>query len=243
MDADTQPGGTAAGLGMNNGQTVIAKTGTTNLSQSAFFMGATPRYAMAVGMFVSNPTCPKRLQAQCSAVGSLAFAPPAGIQSLFGVGGLSGYGGQYPALLWHDFFNANFNNLPISQFLPVNEDGTPWNLMGPYTPAKPKKPQPKQQSGGGNPGCGHHHHFPLGPCGGPTPTPTPTPTPSPSSSGNPTQPPGFGPRHVGGSGGAGASALVLGAVVFAGPSLSVIGRLRDRRRRKAAVPREGPPAS
>jgi membrane peptidoglycan carboxypeptidase len=247
MDADTQPGGTAAGLGLDNGQTVIAKTGTTNLSQSAFFMGATPKYAMAVGMFVSKPTCPKRLQAECSAVGSLQFAPPAGIQSLFGVGGLSGYGGQYPALLWHDFFNANFDNLPLTQFLPVNDDGTSWNLMGPYAPPKPKKPQHQQQTGSGNPGCGHHHHFPLGPCGGPTPTgnPTPTgsPTPSVSPTGNPTQPPGFGPRHGGTSGGAGAGALALGAVVFAGPSLSVIGRLRDRRRRKAAVPREGPPAS
>ena len=54
-------GGTAAGLGLDNGQPVIAKTGTTNLSQSAFFMAATPKYAMADAMFVNKPgcTCPK----------------------------------------------------------------------------------------------------------------------------------------------------------------------------------------
>ena len=76
MSFDTQPGGTAAGLGLDNGQTVIAKTGTTNLSQSAFFMGSTPKYAMAVGMFVSKPTCPKRLQSYCSSTAALAFQPP-----------------------------------------------------------------------------------------------------------------------------------------------------------------------
>ncbi len=81
MSFDTQPGGTAAGLGLDNGQTVIAKTGTTNLSQSAFFMGATPKYAMAVGMFVSKPTCPPRLQAQCSSRRRpWRSQPPAGIQ-------------------------------------------------------------------------------------------------------------------------------------------------------------------
>ena len=57
MSFDMGSLGTANGLGLTNGQTVIAKTGTTNLSQSAFFLGATPRYAMAVGMFVNHPGC------------------------------------------------------------------------------------------------------------------------------------------------------------------------------------------
>ena len=60
LSADTTGGGTAAGLGLDNGQPVIAKTGTTNLSQSAFFMAATPKYAMADAMFVNKPHCPKR---------------------------------------------------------------------------------------------------------------------------------------------------------------------------------------
>ena len=43
MSFDMGSLGTANGLGLTNGQTVIAKTGTTNLSQSAFFLGATPQ--------------------------------------------------------------------------------------------------------------------------------------------------------------------------------------------------------
>jgi membrane peptidoglycan carboxypeptidase len=248
MNADTQPGGTAAGLGLNNGQPVIAKTGTTNLAQSAFFMGATPKYAMAVGMFVSKPTCPKRLQAQCSNVGSLAFQPPPGIQTLFGVGDLSGYGGQYPALIWHDFMNLKFGNVPITQFPPVNNDGAAWNLMGKII--KPKPDHHQHQAGGQ--GCHHHGqgHGQGGPCGHqppPTPPPTPTPTasatPTATATATPTGPPGGGfAAKRGSSGGAGPGALALAAVVIAGPALSLVGKLRERRRRKAAR-REQPPGT
>jgi membrane peptidoglycan carboxypeptidase len=244
MSFDTSAGGTAAGLGINNGQAVIAKTGTTNLSQSAFFMGSTPKYAMAVGMFVSKPSCPKRLQSYCSSTSALQFQPPAGLQTLFGVGGLSGYGGQWPALIWHDFFTARFGNLPLTQFLPVNGDGTPWNLMGtnPNPNAKPKpKHQQQPQPGGGQGGCHGHHHFGPGPCGQ-NPPPTGNPTPTPTATATPTPTPT--PTHKGpgahttaaGSGAAGAGALALAAVVIVGPVLSVTGRLRDRRRRKAAWP-------
>src|SRR5262249_28859704 len=63
MSFDMGSIGTANGLGLTNGQTVIAKTGTTNMSQSAFFLGATPRYAMAVGMFTNQNGCPQNLHA------------------------------------------------------------------------------------------------------------------------------------------------------------------------------------
>jgi membrane peptidoglycan carboxypeptidase len=246
MSFDTQPGGTAAGLGLTNGQPVIAKTGTTNLSQSAFFMGATPKEAMAVGMFVSHPGCtlPASEQSFCTSTSAIAFQPPAGLETLFGVGGLSGYGGQYPTLIWHDFFMDRFNNQAIVPFPPVNQDGAKWNLMG-QLPKKPKpKPQPTQPDGG-NPGCGHGHHK-FGPCGhNPTPTPsvgpssTPTPNPTPTSS--PTHHPGLGAQDAA-PGGTGAGIFALAAVVIVGPSLSVVGRLRGRRRRKAGWPRERPPA-
>jgi hypothetical protein len=195
---------------------------------------------MAVGMFVSKPTCPKRLESYCTSQSALAFQPPAGLQTLFGVGGLSGYGGQWPALIWHDFFNARFNSLPLSAFPPVNGDGQKWNLMGPNAGPKPKKkPQQQQQQGGGPPGCHGHHHFGPGQCGHnppPTPTPTatatatPTPTPTPTGHGH------GGPATTAASGAAGAGALALAAVVVVGPALSVTGRLRHRRRRKAAWP-------
>jgi len=250
MSFDTTAGGTAAGLGLTNGQPIIAKTGTTNLSQSAFFMGATPKVAMAVGMFVSHPGCtlPASEQSYCTSTSAIAFQPPAGLETLFGVGGLSGYGGQYPALIWHDFFMDRFNNQAIVPFPPVNQDGAKWNLMG-QLPKPKQKTKPDQQGGGGDPGCGHgHHRSGLGPCGhnpGPTPTvgPSSSPTPSPSPTSSPTHHPGISARDAAsGRTGAGAGVFALAAVVIAGPSLSVVGRLRDRRRRKAGWPRERPPA-
>jgi membrane peptidoglycan carboxypeptidase len=41
---------------MSNGQEIIAKTGTTNTAQSAFFVGAIPSQALAVAMFTHDQT-------------------------------------------------------------------------------------------------------------------------------------------------------------------------------------------
>jgi membrane peptidoglycan carboxypeptidase len=238
LSADTTGGGTAAGLGMDNGQPVIAKTGTTNLAQSAFFMAATPRYAMADAMFVNKPHCPPRLGSQCSATSALAYAPPPGVQTLFGVGGMSGYGGQWPAYMWHEYFTKKFGTQPVENFLPVNNDGQRWNLYG-ILP----KPKPKQDN---NPGGGEHCQGPPGQCrhgGQPTPsggpTPTATPTGFPTATATPTGPhfgPGSQPTTTTASGrsagaGAGAGAVGLALVVVAGPSLPLVTRLRTRRSR------------
>jgi membrane peptidoglycan carboxypeptidase len=244
LSADTTAGGTAAGLGLTNGQPVIAKTGTTNLSQSAFFMGATPRYAMAVALFVNHPGCtlPKAQQYKCQTTGALAYAPPAGLETLFGVGGLSGYGGQYPAYIWHQFFMRNFNNLPVQAFPPVNNDGQKWNLYG----ALPK-PHHHQDQGNGQGQQGGHHcvGMPPGQCkqgGIPTPSgiPTTQPTGSPTPTGTPTRPVGASGTTAARSGGTGAGALALALVVVAGPSLPLATRLRNRRSR-ARRPAERPP--
>jgi membrane peptidoglycan carboxypeptidase len=139
MSFDTGAMGTANGLGLTNGQTVIAKTGTTNLSQSAFFLGATQRDAMAVGMFVSKPHCPASVAALCTSTQALAFAPPAGVQTLFGVGGYPGYGGQWPAIIWHDYFMNEFNSqAPEAWPAPDPNYGTAWNLVPPLPKPKPK---------------------------------------------------------------------------------------------------------
>ncbi|HEV2377982.1 MAG TPA: transglycosylase domain-containing protein [Streptosporangiaceae bacterium] len=222
----TQGLGTAPGDALPNGQPVIAKTGTTNLAQSAFFLGATPKYAMAIGMFVSKPTCPKRLQNACAAKGSLSYAPPAGIQTLFGVGGTAGYGGGWPATIWHDYFVKEFNNVPVQQFPqppPNMADpslGTKWNLVGALP--KPKKHH-QQGQGNGHHGCGpwgggngngngHGHGGGGGfvgnsgspnPCNTPSPTPTPTatptgsPTPTPTPSNTHSPGPGLAPPRSG----------------------------------------------
>jgi len=243
LSADTSAGGTAAGLGLTNGQPVIAKTGTTNLAQSAFFMAATTKYAMADALFVNHPGCtlPPSQQYKCSAAGSLAFAPPPGIQSLFGVGGLSGYGGQYPAYIWHQFFMRNFNNLPLQAFPPVNNDGQKWNLYG----ALPKPHHHHDQGNGqGQQGGQNCFGMPPGQCkqGGGTPTPSgiPTTPPTATPSGTPTKPGHASNTAAARSAGAGAGALALALVVVAGPSLPLATRLRNRRSR-ARRPAERPP--
>ncbi|HEY6277624.1 MAG TPA: transglycosylase domain-containing protein [Streptosporangiaceae bacterium] len=176
--------GTANGLGLTNGQTVIAKTGTTNLGQSAFFLGATQRYAMAVGMFVSKPFCslPVSEQYLCTSTSALAFTPPPGLQTLYGVGGLPGYGGGWPTVIWHDYFMKEFNSLPAQAWPTPNPGyGSMWNLVGPNEMPKPHHDHGgggqchhqgrRCQGGGGGGGGGGHHSGTL-----PSPPPTPTAT-------------------------------------------------------------------
>jgi membrane peptidoglycan carboxypeptidase len=251
MSFDTTAGGTADGLGLTNGQTVIGKTGTTNLAQSAFFMGATPKYAMAVGMFVNSPHCPKRLESTCTSQAALAYAPPPGLQTLFGVGGLPGYGGEWPASIWHTFFMNNFNSQAPVAFPPVNNDGTLWNLMGPDSALPTPHHHQDHGGGGGGKGCQPGQlGFPFGHChhNSPPPTPPPTPTPNPTPTATPTgRPTGFPQANTraavsGSTMSGGTGAWALAAVVIVGPMLSVTGRLRDRRRRSRAN-RAQPPGS
>ncbi|HYA49877.1 MAG TPA: penicillin-binding transpeptidase domain-containing protein, partial [Streptosporangiaceae bacterium] len=215
--------GTANGLGLTNGQTVIAKTGTTNLSHQAFFLGATPRYAMAVGMFTNKNGCPPQLADICSSTQALAFAPPAGVkQTLFGVGGLAGYGGQWPAIIWHDYFMKNFNSQPVQSWpaLPANF-GSAWNLSPPLP--KPK-PQPCN-NGNRNPFRCRNGNQPPVVCLPNSPIPCPTATP--------TLPPIGG----GGAGGAGTvGGAAAGGMVATGLTVTMlpaaIRRWRPRRRQR-----------
>jgi membrane peptidoglycan carboxypeptidase len=228
MSFDMGSLGTANGLGLTNGQTVIAKTGTTNLSQSAFFLGATQRDAMAVGMFVSKPHCPASLGAECTSTQALAFQPPAHIQTLFGVGGFPGYGGQWPAIIWHDFFMQKFNNqAPEAWPAPPANYGTAWNLVPPLPKPKPK-PRPcfgSRRRCQNNPG----QTPTTAPCipGGPAPCPVVTPSLPPF---------GGGAR---GAGAATAGGVAAGGLVATGVLASLLpgGRRRWRPRRRRAGPR------
>ena len=216
MSFDMSPLGTANGLGLTNGQTVIAKTGTTNLAQSAFFLGATPRYAMAVGMFVSKPGCPPSMTALCQSTAALRYAPPAGLQTLFGVGGLAGYGGQWPAIIWHDFYMRNFNSLSPQAWPPLPANfGTAWNLA--VKLAKPK-PHPHPSF---TPPCFGFGKKKCRPTPGPTVTPTtacqpPFPCPTPTPTATSTLPPAATTRGAGlAAGGVAAGGLVATSVMVA----------------------------
>ncbi|HEV3292373.1 MAG TPA: hypothetical protein VG123_25660, partial [Streptosporangiaceae bacterium] len=188
--------------------------GTTNLSQSAFFLGATQRDAMAVGMFVSKPGCtlPSSEQFLCTSTSALAFTPPAGLQTLFGVGGYPGYGGQWPAIIWHAYFMKQFNSLPVQAWPALPADfGTAWNLVPPLPKPKPK---PKHDCFGN----GRHCHIPI-----------------------PTPPVGGG-GGGGGGGGAGGAGTVGGAaaggIVTTGLTVTMLpaGARRWRARRRQRGP-------
>jgi membrane peptidoglycan carboxypeptidase len=210
MSFDMGSIGTANGLGLTNGQTVIAKTGTTNLSQSAFFLGATPRYAMAVGMFVSKPNCPARVGALCTSTQALAFAPPAGVQTLFGVGGLAGYGGQWPAIIWHDYFTKEFNDVPVQAWPPLPANfGTSWNLVG-HLPKPKHTPEPRPSFSPPCQGNGRR----CQPSPGPT-LPINCQPPLPCPSGQPTVPPGGGAGGAATVGGMAAGGMVATGVMVA----------------------------
>ncbi|MGO8960141.1 MAG: transglycosylase domain-containing protein [Streptosporangiaceae bacterium] len=173
---------------------VIAKTGTTDTAQDAWFIGAIPQDALAVTLYTNQQSSVQGSQ-------SLNVLPQPPDSYLTG-----GYGGAWPATIWHTFMTAEFNNLPVIQ-LPTPNFGLPfvkWNQV-------PKAPKHKQTCGnrGHGFGFGHGHGNKCcqpgafgQPCGNPSPTPTcqggfgqpcggsPTSTPSPS----PTCPGGgFGP--------------------------------------------------
>ena len=141
LSFDDRPGGTAyPNATMGDGRPIIGKTGTTNTAQSAFFVGGIPQFTLAVGIFTQN-------QSDHTA------------QTLNGLGGLSqgGFGGTWPAMIWHAFAEREFAQLPIRQFRVPPFTGSKWVQV---------LPPPKHH---------HHHHRPV-----PTPNPTPLPTTTPS---------------------------------------------------------------
>jgi membrane peptidoglycan carboxypeptidase len=152
MSADTSSMGTAPSAAMSDGRPIIGKTGTTNDAQSAFFIGAIPQYALAVGIF-SNEQNGKNQE------------------TLNDLGGTSqgGYGGWWPAKIWNTFAEAVFAALPIEQFPAPVFTGAAWNMLGPGpvvpTPAPSATPTPAPA---------HTRRV--------APPPSPRPRPHPSSS-------------------------------------------------------------
>ena len=181
--------GLGTGTGVPNAvwnRPMIAKTGTLgsgDSSSQAWFVGAIPQYSMAVGLFTDRPNGKKQE--------ILDVLPTLGPWS-------GGYGGAWPARIWHTFMSENFNNiavkpLPAQGYAGDNPPFSKW-IMAP--PVKKKKKCPQQP-----PGFGHHHHHGFfvaqdnggqkcqqkpnpGPSQSPSPSPTPSspsPTPTPSS--------------------------------------------------------------
>ena len=74
MSEDTNPSyGTAPNAALSNGQPIIAKTGTTEYAQSAFFVGAIPSQALTVALFTGqqNDCNPTVTSASCQTLNNL----------------------------------------------------------------------------------------------------------------------------------------------------------------------------
>jgi membrane peptidoglycan carboxypeptidase len=177
LSFDTQGNGTALSAAMSDGRPIIAKTGTTNLSQSAFFIGAIPQFSLAVGLFTDEQGCPSTV-AGCAAAANQESAPPPGVQTLYGIGGKQGYGGQWSAAIWHTFAQKAFLPMPALNFPTPDFGGTAWNLL---PPAPPTPPAVKNTQGNGH--CnGNKRH-----CRG-FQVPTPPTSPAPPANPTPTTP-------------------------------------------------------
>ena len=205
MSKDDAPYGTAPGAGMSNGQEIIAKTGTTNTAQSAFFIGAIPNQALAVALFTNQ-------QGE-------------GKQTLDLLGGLSqgGMGGTWPASIWHTYAEGQFLQLGIEPFPTPVFTGATWNQVPPNLRNVGKKQkkhdhgQNGNQNGNGN-GNGN---------GNPNPFPTYVCDPTVVT----CQPDNGGGGGQGLGGGGGNSGLGGGQPVGAGAALVVTGLPLWARRR------------
>jgi membrane peptidoglycan carboxypeptidase len=153
MSKDDAPYGTAPVAAMSNGQEIIAKTGTTNIEQSAFFEGAIPSQSLAVALFTNQQG--------------------KGTQTLRYLGGLNqgGMGGTWPATIWHTYAENMFLKIGVQQFATPVFSGDTWNQVPPGL-RKVAKKHKKKQHGNGN-GNGNGNPF-GGPGGGNNPTPFPS---------------------------------------------------------------------
>ena len=160
LSFDNVPGGTAYPEAAWD-RSIIAKTGTTNKAQSAFFIGSIPQYSLAVGMFTQN-------QSDHTSQ-TLDVLPTLANQSA------GGFGGGWPATIWHQFMANQYAQLPVAPLPTPDYTGfTKWVQVMPQP--KPKKVQPNP---GQSCGPGHHHHRSFGqPCPNPKPNPNPNPTSS-----------------------------------------------------------------
>jgi membrane peptidoglycan carboxypeptidase len=213
MSVDTVAGGTGTAAAMSNGQEIIAKTGTTNTAQSAFFIGAIPTQALAVAIFTSDQT------------GTCPPAPKV-CQTLNSLGGLAqgGYGGTWPATIWHTYAENMFVPLGVEQFQPVTFTGGTWNLVPPNLRKHPKKHKNPSPDTSPTPNPGNPSPYPTFSCD-PSLVTCSTGTPTPFAGTN-AQTSGGKARTVSGA----AAGAAVGGILAALPVTCLWVRRRVRRR-------------
>jgi membrane peptidoglycan carboxypeptidase len=190
LSADNVPGGTAYPQAAWPGYSVIGKTGTTQTAQDAWFIGAIPQQSLAVALFTNSQTSVSGPGQQ-----TLDMLPRlAGNQT-------GGYGGAWPAYIWHSFMTTTFGSLQAAAFATPDYNGfNLWNQVTGTGLPMPAKTKPTPKPGASAPSMPTASTSPCittgmnGPCpptgfSPPPVQPTPViPTPQPSSGG--TAPPG-----------------------------------------------------
>jgi membrane peptidoglycan carboxypeptidase len=202
MSEDTASYGTAPTAAMSNGQEMIAKTGTTTHYQSAFFIGAIPSQALAVGIFTNK-------SAQS-------------LPSDLGGNSQGGYGGTWPAAIWHTYAEDEFVPLGIEPFPAPVFTGSTWNQVPVGLRVVPKKKSAKKPHGKFN---GNPTGIPSGPA---NPYPWPTYSCDPSvvtcgTAGGGTSTGNQGANAVG-------TGAAVGGVFFGLPATCLWVRRRARKR-------------
>jgi membrane peptidoglycan carboxypeptidase len=189
--------GTGTAAAMSDGRPIIAKTGTTDNFHSAFFIGAIPQYALSVGIFTQEQGNTK--------------------QTLAGLGGNvgGGFGGYWPAQIWHTFAESAFTQLPIQQFPAPQFSGSAWNMLSPSMMPKPApapthttKPATAPATAPTTPAKGNPKKTP------PATGPSAAPSAAPSVPAQPTCGPLTGPPCKGGGGGGGTGGGAAGLVAL-----------------------------
>jgi membrane peptidoglycan carboxypeptidase len=134
LSADNVPGGTAYPDAVWPGYEVIGKTGTTQTAQDAWFIGAIPQQALAVTMFTNEQDSVSSAGAQ-----TLDIMP-----DLPG-NATGGYGGAWPAYIWHSFMTTEFETTAPEQFMtPDYTNFVQWNEVGTGAPQAPVKKRHRQ---------------------------------------------------------------------------------------------------
>jgi membrane peptidoglycan carboxypeptidase len=222
--------GTATAAAFDDGRPIIAKTGTTSSYLSAFFLGAIPQASLTVGIFTNEQG-----DQICNAQGKDCQQNKETLQYLGGASGQTGFGGYWPARIWHSFMQTVYGNTQPQDFQSPQFSGQAWDQM-----PKAKKTTKKNNNNGNGNGGGRHGN-PIGQPSVGTSTGTATSTASPSASASATSTcfPAFENCNGNGNGtttGATSAGAVVGGGLLAVLPGSLLWNRVSRRRKKRKQP-------